>query len=70
MCMVDAKTGKIIWGTDFPTDHVHGTGFCSDIDRAHPGRECYGVEIMNFEGKRTNFTLMHNSKGEIIDRAP
>ncbi len=68
MCMVDARTGEIIWGVDFPTNHVHGAGFCSDIDRTQPGRECYGREIANFEGKRTEFVVMHNSKGEIINR--
>jgi rhamnogalacturonan endolyase len=66
MCMVDAKTGKIIWGSNFPTDHVHGNGLCSDIDRAHPGRECYGTEITGFEGKRTNFSVLYSNKGEII----
>ncbi len=68
MCMVDAKTGEIIWGSQFPTHHVHGTGFCSDIDRTQPGRECYGVEIAPFEGKGSNFAVMYNSKGDIIDR--
>lgn len=68
MCMVDAKTGEIIWGTNFPTHHVHGSGLCSDIDRAHPGRECYSGEISTAEGKRFDFAVMHNSKGEIIDR--
>lgn len=68
MCMVDARTGEVIWGVDFPTNHVHGTGFCSDIDRVHPGRECYGVEIANFEGKRTNFAVMHSSTGELISQ--
>lgn len=68
MCMVDAKTGKIIWGSNYPTDHIHGTGFCSDIDRTRPGRECYGIEIYNFEGKRKHFSVMYSSDGEIIDR--
>ena len=68
MCMVDARTGEVIWGADFPTNHVHGVGFCSDIDRTQPGRECYGVEISTFEGKRNVFAVMYNSKGEIVDR--
>ncbi len=66
MCMVDAKTGEIIWGIDFPTHHIHGRGLCSDIDRVHPGRECYGVEIAPFEGKRPDFAVMLNSKGTIL----
>ncbi len=68
MCMADAKTGEIIWGTKFPTHHIHGVGLCSDIDRVHPGRVCYGVEIANFEGKRNDFAVMHNCKGEIISQ--
>jgi len=68
MCMVDARTGELIWGSKFPTYHVHGTGFCSDIDRTQPGRECYGVEIAPFEGKGNNFAVTYNNKGEIIDR--
>jgi hypothetical protein len=68
MCMVDARTGEVIWGADYPTNHVHGTGFCSDIDRVHPGRECYGVEIADFEGKRTNFGVVYSNKGEIIQQ--
>jgi len=68
MCMVDAKTGEIIWGAKFPTQHVHGTGFCSDIDRTNPGRECYGVEITPVEGKGDNFAVTYNNKGEIINR--
>ncbi|MBS3771733.1 MAG: silent information regulator protein Sir2 [Bacteroidales bacterium] len=65
MCMVDAKTGQIIWGIDAPTNHVHGKGLCSDIDRVHPGRECYGAESGHGP---IDFAIMHNSKGEIIDR--
>jgi len=66
MCMVDARTGELIWGIDFPTQHV-SPGFCSDIDRVHPGRECYSVETVNFEGKRTNFAVMHSSTGKVIN---
>ena len=47
MCMVDAATGKILWGYDQPTKHVHSHGLCSDIDPAQPGWECYGAESTN-----------------------
>ncbi|MCK4276284.1 MAG: silent information regulator protein Sir2, partial [Phycisphaerae bacterium] len=36
MCMVDAKTGKIIWGHEGFTRHVHSRGMCSDIDARYP----------------------------------
>lgn len=41
MCLVEAATGKILWGHEGPTRHVHGCGMCSDIDARHPGSECY-----------------------------
>ncbi len=47
MCMVDAATGKLLWGYDKPTMHVHSHGLCSDLDPAHPGWECYGADSNN-----------------------
>ena len=47
MCMVDAATGKILWGFDTPTKHVHSHGLCADIDPALRGWECYGAESTN-----------------------
>jgi rhamnogalacturonan endolyase len=44
MCMVDAATGRILWGHSEPTIHIHGSGMCSDIDPTRPGSECYGGE--------------------------
>lgn len=44
VCMVDAKTGKLLWGLDRPTTHIHSQGLASDIDPAYPGVEIYGGE--------------------------
>jgi len=44
MCMVEAATGKILWGYDKPTKHIHSFGLCSDIDPSRPGWECYGAD--------------------------
>ncbi len=66
MCMVDARTGNVIWGAGFATNHVHGTGFCSDIDASQPGRECYGVETGGGEAKTPELVVMWNNKGDII----
>jgi rhamnogalacturonan endolyase len=44
MCMVDAATGKILWGYDQRTVHIHSSGLVSDIDPSHPGSECYSGE--------------------------
>ncbi len=44
VCLVDARTGEIIWGFDGKTTHVHSQGMIGDIDPAHPGMECYAGE--------------------------
>ena len=44
ICMVDAATGKILWGTKETTYHIHQQGLVSDIDPAYPGMECYSGE--------------------------
>jgi rhamnogalacturonan endolyase len=44
VCLVDAATGKIIWGFDGKTTHVHSQGMIGDIDPEYPGMECYAGE--------------------------
>ncbi|MCS7239085.1 MAG: hypothetical protein NZ899_12575 [Thermoguttaceae bacterium] len=44
MCFVEAATGKILWGYEGPTRHVHSHGMCSDIMAEHPGAECYSAD--------------------------
>ncbi len=44
LCLVDAKTGAILWGLKGATRHVHGYGFCADVDPRHPGLEIYGCD--------------------------
>ena len=61
MCMVDAKTGRVLWGFDQPTQHVHSSGLCSDIDPAHPGAECYAGE-RDLKDKR----WLWDCKGKLI----
>lgn len=41
VCLVDAASGKYIWGFDKPTTHVHSQGMVADIDPRSPGMECY-----------------------------
>ena len=43
VCMVDARTGSIIWGIDQKTYHVGGA-MTADIDPAIPGLECWARE--------------------------
>lgn len=44
ICMVDAKTGEILWKHGKPTVHIHSSGMCSDIDARFPGCESWAGE--------------------------
>ncbi len=59
VCLVEAKTGKMIWGNPEVTVHVHGQGMVGDIDPAHPGMECYAGEAKG----GSNYWL-YSAKGE------
>ncbi len=63
MCVVEAKTGEIIWGLQEPTKHVHSSGLCSDIDATHDGCECYAGE-RDFKDKRWLFS----ARGELLSQ--
>ena len=62
MCMIDAKTGRILWGHDEPTKHIHSSGLASDIDPKHPGAECYSGE-RDLKDKR----WLRTARGEVLD---
>lgn len=64
MCMVEAATGKILWGYDGPTRHVHSYGMCSDIDPRYPGAECYSADTD--QEKKFAWAKLWSSKGEVI----
>lgn len=44
VCLVDAKTGEIIWGYEGKTVHVHSQAMIGDITDEYPGIECYAGE--------------------------
>ncbi len=44
VCLVDARSGKLLWGCDEPSTHVHSAGMCADILAEYPGQECYAGE--------------------------
>ncbi|MCL4194822.1 MAG: hypothetical protein KJZ87_23995, partial [Thermoguttaceae bacterium] len=69
MCLVDARTGEIIWGIKEPTQHVHGQGMASDIDASHPGSECYSAESNPAAGKSLAWARLFTAKGEVISEA-
>jgi rhamnogalacturonan endolyase len=61
MCLVDARTGRILWGHEEPTRHIHSSGLCSDVDPAHPGSECYSGE-RDLKDKR----WLRDCKGRVL----
>ncbi len=66
MCMVDARTGKILWGHQGATRHVHSHGMCSDIDGDHPGSECYSADTD--EKKQAAWARLHSSDGKVLSK--
>ncbi|MBL9212706.1 MAG: hypothetical protein JNL92_19750 [Opitutaceae bacterium] len=44
ICVVDARTGEIIWGHPYPTTHLHDQGMIGDFIPGVPGLELYAAE--------------------------
>ncbi len=59
VCLVDARTGEIIWGYEGRTYHVHSYGMIGDIDPDHEGIECYAGEA-----KGGDKFFLYSAKGE------
>ncbi len=59
VCLVDAKTGEIIWGYEGRTHHVHSQGMIGDLTDEHPGIECYAGEA-----KGGDKFFLYNARGE------
>jgi len=66
MCMVDAGTGKVLWGYDQPTKHVHSIGLCADIDASSPGCEAYGADSVSH--KRFGDPWLWSADGKLLTR--
>jgi rhamnogalacturonan endolyase len=60
VCLVDAKTGEMLWAYNGPTTHVHSQGMVADIDASHPGMECYAGER---DGSKH---WLYDAKGNLI----
>ena len=45
LCLVDARTGKVLWGLAEPTNHVGTDGMCADVDDRYPGSECHAADL-------------------------
>ena len=61
LCVVDAATGKILWGHDYPTKHIHGQGMGADILAQFDGIEVYGGE-RDFKQR-----WLYSAKGKLIE---
>jgi rhamnogalacturonan endolyase len=66
LCMVDAPTGRILWGWNGPTKHIHATGLCADICPLHPGAESYGAD--SADHKPTGDRWLFASDGTVLRR--
>ena len=60
LCVVDAATGKVLWGHDYPTKHIHGQGMAGDILAEYEGIEVYGGE-RDFKQR-----WLYSAKGKLI----
>jgi LmbE family N-acetylglucosaminyl deacetylase len=65
-CLVDAKTGSILWALNEPTWHIHSHGMCADIDSRYPGLECYSGE--SEEPKDKPHRWLHAADGQLLVR--
>lgn len=71
--LVEARTGRMIWGNPEITVHVHGQGMVGDIIPEEPGMECYAGEakggsnywLYAASGKLIN----HQNMGELSPKA-
>ena len=61
ICQVDAKTGKILWGTNEKSSH-YDYGLIADLDPANPG-----VEIWGGEADLSNFWFL-SAQGKVISK--
>ena len=59
VCMVEARTGKIIWGYEGRTVHVHSQAMIGDLTDEYPGIECYAGEA-----KGGDKFFLYNAQGQ------
>lgn len=62
LCLVSAKSGKIIWGHPYPTNHIHNQGMIADILSEHKGIEVYAGE------RDEKVRWLYSAKGKLIEK--
>ncbi len=68
----DAKTGKVIWELDKPSNHIH-YGYAGDIDPRYRGWEVGGSDTAGGEQKTSAISRHYSPDGELLrsgDDAP
>ncbi len=66
MCLVEAATGRRLWGWNQPTRHIHSQGLCADIDPVHAGAECYAAD--SNDHKPTGDRWLWSAAGAVLSR--
>lgn len=61
ICVVDARTGEIIWGHPYKTTHIHDQGMIGDFVPSNPGMEFYAAEQ-----NRTGYWLYDAATGYLL----
>ena len=61
ICVVDARTGRILWAHKKPTRHVHGQGMAGDILADSPGMEVFAGE------RDLKERWLYSAKGKLIE---
>ncbi len=64
LCLVDAKTGKVLWALKEPTNHVGTDGMCADIDARYPGSECHAADLD--QDRKFRKSWVFSAGGELI----
>ncbi len=64
LCLVDAKTGKLLWGLRKASNHVGTDGMCADVDERFPGSECYAADLDR--DRRFAQSWLFSAKGELL----
>lgn len=64
LCLVDAKTGSVLWGLRTATNHVGTDGMCADIDERYPGSECHAADLDRDRHFAKSWLL--NAQGEML----
>ncbi len=68
ICVVDARTGRILWGLKQATGHVH-RGYAIDMDPVHPGVEVAGSDHDLHQPKQQSRWLFSGS-GKLLQTGP